>query len=590
MDPEPKKPEDSPSNSANSHAPVQPPSPFPDEVLEKVLSFIDSHKDRSSVSLVRKDWYNAERWTRSKLFIGNCYSVSPEIVARRFPRIKSITLKGKPRFSDFNMLPRDWGANVHSWLVMFAKVYPFLEELRLKRMTVTDESLELLAKSFSGFKALSLSSCDGFTDIGLKAIASHCRNLTELDIQDSVTEDVGGGWLSCFPENFASLEVLNFASLNSEVSFDDLERLVSRCKSLRVLKVNESITLDQLQRLLVHAPQLLELGTGSFLQELTPRQYEDIESAFSNCKNLQILSGLWEANSLYLPVLYGACAGLTFLNLSDAPLQSGEFAKLLAHCPNLRRLWVVDTVEDKGLEAVGSCCPLLEELRVFPADPYDRHHRDGVTELGFLAVSRGCRNLHYVLYFCRRMTNAAVVTIVQNCPDFTHFRLCIMTPGQPDYLTNDPMDEAFAAVVKTCTKLKRLSVSGLLTDLTFEFIGKYAKNLETLSVAFAGNSDWGMQCVLEGCPKLRKLEIRDSPFGNAALLSGLKKYEMMRSLWMSDCNVTMKGCRLLAREMPRLNVEVIMDEESDESQADKVYVYRSVAGPRRDAPPFVLTL
>lgn len=150
-------------------------SPFPYEVLEKVLSFIDSHKDRSSASLVCKDWYDAERWTRSNLFIGNCYSVSPEIVARRFPKIKSVMLKGKPRFSDFNLLPQDWGANVHAWLVMFAEVYPFLEELRLKRMTVSDESLVLLARSFSGFKALSLSSCDGFTDEGLKAVATHCR-------------------------------------------------------------------------------------------------------------------------------------------------------------------------------------------------------------------------------------------------------------------------------------------------------------------------------------------------------------------------------------------------------------------------------
>jgi transport inhibitor response 1 len=96
--------------------------------------------------------------------------------------------------------------------------------------------------------------------------------------------------------------------------------------------------------------------------------------------------------------------------------------------------------------------------------------------------------------------------------------------------------------------------------------------------------------MLEGCPKLRKLEIRDCPFGNAALLSGLEKYESMRSLWMSACNVTMNGCRVLAREMPRLNVEVMKEDGSDDSQADKVYVYRSVVGPRRDAPPCVLTL
>ncbi|KAI8525348.1 hypothetical protein RHMOL_Rhmol13G0223800 [Rhododendron molle] len=98
-----------------------------------------------------------------------------------------------------------------------------------------------------------------------------------------------------------------------------------------------------------------------------------------------------------------------------------------------------------------------------------------------------------------------------------------------------------------------------------------------------------MQCVLGGCPKLRKLEIRDCPFGNAALLSGLEKYESMRSLWMSACNVTLNGCRLLATGMPRLNVEMMKEDESNEL-ADKVYVYRSVAGPRRDAPPFVLTL
>uniref|UniRef100_A0A5B6YP62 F-box domain-containing protein n=1 Tax=Davidia involucrata TaxID=16924 RepID=A0A5B6YP62_DAVIN len=588
MDPNPKRKKDSldsPDSTESNRF-----LPFPDEVLERVLSLVKSHKDRSSVSLVCKDWYNAERWSRTHVFIGNCYSVSPEIVVRRFPKIRSVTLKGKPRFSDFNLVPQNWGADIHLWLVVFASAYPFLEELKLKRMTISDESLEFLATSFPNFKALSLLSCDGFSTDGLAAIATHCKNLTELDIQENGIDDSSGGWLSCFPENFTSLEVLNFASLNSDVSFDALEKLVSRCKSLRILKVNKNITLEQLQRVLVQAPQLTELGTGSFQQELIPCQYTELESAFSSCKNLHILSGLWEATSLFLPVLYPACASLIFLNLSYATLQSGELATLLTQCPKLRRLWVLDTVEDKGLEAVGSSCPLLEELRVFPVDPFDQDIVHGVTELGFVAVSYGCRRLRYVLYFCRQMTNAAVATIVQNCPDFTHFRLCIMNPGQPDYLTNEPMDEAFGAVVKTCTKLQRLAVSGLLTDLTFEYIGKYAKNLETLSVAFAGSSDWGMQCVLGGCPKLRKLEIRDSPFGNAALLSGLEKYESMRSLWMSACNVTMNGCKLLAREMPRLNVEVMKDDESDDSQADKVYVYRSVAGPRRDAPPFVLTL
>ncbi|CAN1222030.1 Protein TRANSPORT INHIBITOR RESPONSE 1 [Linum grandiflorum] len=424
------------------------------------------------------------------------------------------------------------------------------------------------------------------TDKSLQFLA---RNLTELDIQENGIDDSSGDWISYFPENFNSLEVLNFSNLNTNVNPEVLERLVSRCKSLKVLKVNRSVSLDCLQRLLCHAPQLTELGAGAFSQELTPRQYSDLELAFSVCKNLNVLSGLWEA-TMNLSAIYPACSRLTFLNLSYAALQSQDLATLLSHCPSLRCLWVLDSVGDKGLEAVGEKCPLLEELRVFPADPFDEDMPHAVTEEGIVVVSQGCWKLHYILYFCRQMTNAAVATVVKNCPDFTHFHLCIMNPGQPDHVTNEPMDEAFGSVVKTCKKLQRLSVSGHLTDLTFEYIGRYAKNLETLSVAFAGSSDLGMQSVLEGCTKLRKLEIRDCPFGNAVLLSGLEKYESMRSLWMSACNVTISGCRVLARKMPRLNVEVMKEEGSDDCKADKVYVYRTVAGPRRDAPPSVMTI
>lgn len=86
-----------------------------------------------------------------------------------------MTLKGKPRFSDFDLVPPKWGAYVHSWLLVFATKYHFLEELRLKRMTVSDESLKFLALSFPNFKALSLLSCDGFSTDGLASITTHCK-------------------------------------------------------------------------------------------------------------------------------------------------------------------------------------------------------------------------------------------------------------------------------------------------------------------------------------------------------------------------------------------------------------------------------
>jgi len=99
---------------------------------------------------------------------------------RRFPKIPGITLKGKLPFLDFNLVPPHWGAKIHPWLLVTSGAYPWLRELRLKRMTVMDESLELIARSFIDFRALSLTTCEGFNTDGLAVIATHCR----INIQD----------------------------------------------------------------------------------------------------------------------------------------------------------------------------------------------------------------------------------------------------------------------------------------------------------------------------------------------------------------------------------------------------------------------
>lgn len=155
------------------------PSPFPDQVLENVLEnvlhFLTSRKDRNSASLVCRSWYRAEALTRSDLFIGNCYALSPRRAVARFSRIKSVTVKGKPRFADFDLMPVDWGAHFAPWGRELAQGYPWLEKLHLKRMNVTDEDLGVIADSFAGFRELLLVCCEGFGTPGLAAIASKCR-------------------------------------------------------------------------------------------------------------------------------------------------------------------------------------------------------------------------------------------------------------------------------------------------------------------------------------------------------------------------------------------------------------------------------
>jgi len=84
-------------------------------------------------------------------------------------------LKGKPHFADFSLVPYGWGGFVYPWIEALAKRRVGLEELRLKRMVVSDESLELLSRSFTNFKSLVLVSCEGFTTDGLAAVAANCR-------------------------------------------------------------------------------------------------------------------------------------------------------------------------------------------------------------------------------------------------------------------------------------------------------------------------------------------------------------------------------------------------------------------------------
>ncbi|KAJ0828993.1 putative leucine-rich repeat domain superfamily, F-box-like domain superfamily [Helianthus annuus] len=576
---------------------------YPDQVLENVLEnvllFLKSRYDRNAVSLVCKSWYRAEAYTRSDLFIGNCYSVAPRRVTQRFTRVRSVTIKGKPRFADFSLLPQDWGAHFTPWVLTMASAYRALEKIHLKRMSVTDDDLAVVAHSFPNFKELVLVCCDGFGTSGLAVVVSECRCLRVLElIEDEVTDDEVD-WISCFPGDcVTNLESLAFDCVESAINFESLEKLVARSPMLKKLRLNRHVSISQLYLLLIRAPRLTHLGTGSFSPSEEQPQNDnsrelDYLSAFAACRSIVCLSGFREIAPEYLPAIVPICANLTSLNLSYANIDAEQLKPVIRLCHKLQVFWVLDSICDEGLQAVAETCKDLRELRVFPIDASE-NAEGPVSEVGLLAIALGCRKLQSILYFCQQMTNAAVVAMSKNCPDLVVFRLCIIGRYRPDRVTGEPMDEGFGAIVKNCKKLTRLAVSGLLTDKAFCYIGQYGKLVRTLSVAFAGDSDMGLKYVLEGCTNLQKLEIRDSPFGDSALLSGLHHFYNMRFVWMSSCRVTREGCLNVARHLPRLVVEVFRRDEEEGGErgdfVDTLYMYRSLDGPRADAPRFVKIL
>lgn len=168
----------------------------------------------------------------------------------------------------------------------------------------------------------------------------NCRNLKELNLQESELEDLSGHWLSQFPDSYTSLVSLNISCLNNEVSLSALERLLGRCPNLQTLRLNHAAALDKLPNLLSRCPQLAELGTGIYSAEMRPEVFSNLVTAFSGCKQLKSLSGFWQVLPSYLPALNPVCSRLTSLNLSYAVIQSSDLIKLVGQCPNLLRFWV----------------------------------------------------------------------------------------------------------------------------------------------------------------------------------------------------------------------------------------------------------
>lgn len=167
------------------------------------------------------------------------------------------------------------------------------------------------------------------------------RQLQVFDLIEAEVSDDEVDWLSCFPQSGTCLESLIFDCVECPINFEALENLVAKSPTLKKLRVNRYVTLEQLHRLMVRAPQLTHLGTGSFSPSENPGDQEpDLESAFAACRSLVCLSGFRETVPDYLPAVYPVCANITSLNFSYANITAGQLKPVIRNCHKLQIFWV----------------------------------------------------------------------------------------------------------------------------------------------------------------------------------------------------------------------------------------------------------
>lgn len=308
---------------------------IPDVALDLVLAYVDHPADRAAVSLVCRSWHRADARTRRHVTVAMSYSTDPARLARRFPCLLSLKLKSKPRAAMFDLIPPAWGGAAAPWLARLAlpRSFDLLRSLHLRRMVVTDADLSLLAAAKAVLLlSLKLDRCDGFSTDALARIASSCRRLETLFLEDSSIRDTGADWLRLLATHNAALVTLNF--YNTDLSFcpADLELLARNCRALTTLKISER-DISDLVGLFHAATALQDFGGGSFDDEngIAVNRYG---GNFYFPPSLQSLSLIFLAAD-NMHIIFPYAATLKKLDLQYALLSTEDHCQLVPRCPNL---------------------------------------------------------------------------------------------------------------------------------------------------------------------------------------------------------------------------------------------------------------
>ncbi|CAK9210685.1 unnamed protein product [Sphagnum troendelagicum] len=567
----------------------------PEEIWEKVFSFIQRPADRSSISQVCTQFYSCEARTREKVLISSCYAIDPEVVAKRFPSATAFSIKGKPRIVDFSVIPdaNKWGAYATPWVTFFAQHYPFLSQLKLKRMSISNDDIQILVQGCGeSLQVLEFEKCSGFSTIGLQSIAAACRNLRILSFSESEVqqERSDANWLSTLADTAKSLKVLDMPLVEMEdVDMRVLLNLASRCHTLRIC---ESLQIDQIVHFLKACTSTVcSLGIGLHSHNMDTR--ERMAAAIKGCKGLTEISGLWDLDEDSAMILMPIAPCLTRLDLTYASLGAAQLSALISSCVNLDDLKVTDVIGDVGLSAVARSCKMMRTLEVL--------HNDAgfITQHGLIGVGTGLHLLEKLIFYSADMNSQALQILAHNCPRLTDIRLCHVQKYHASHPVielegNTTLNEGIKALVQGCTQLRRLGLcfcskfglsNVVVTEEGIRHIGKYGTNLSiiTLTNCGSGNGE-SLSYIANGCLRLRKLELLHCNFNDASMMALAQGCPLLKYLWVQDCPVSLTGVKALARR-PGLHVEFIRETKMRGMTIPwQLIAYASATTPRDDRP------
>lgn len=568
-----------------------------DLALECVMGFIEEPWDRGAISLVCRKWYRIDCLTRKHVTIAICYSTTPQRLRERFPRLESLKLKGKPRAAMFfNLIPEDWGGYAGPWINEIASGdFVCLKALHLRRMIVKDVDIDVLVRARGHMlQSLKLDKCSGFSTDGLSMIASSCRGLKTLFLEESSVFEKDGGWLHQLAANDSVIEILNFYMTDLKSTWQDLELIARNCRSIVSLKISECDVSD-LVGFFRLATSLEEFGGGSFDgQAGEDNRYNNV----SFPPKLHRL-GLNFMGTNEMHIIFPVASALKKLDLQYTFLSTEDHCQLIQRCPNIEVLEVRDVIGDRGLDVVAQTCPRLRRLRIERGeDEQGLEDEQGmVSHRGLSAIARGCPELEYLAVYVSDIMNSALESMGTYCKNLCDFRLVLLE--REERITELPLDNGVRALLRSCTKLRRFALylrPGGLTDIGLGYLGEYSGNIRWMLLGHVGESDDGLLRFTRGCRKLQKLELRGCCFSERALAFAALQLPCLRYVWVQGYNASPDGRDLMVMDRPYWNIEFIPprqeinENNGNQEHPAQILAYYSLAGRRIDCPPTVIPM
>lgn len=393
----------------------------------------------------------------------------------------------------------------------------YLEELILEGCYgIDDDSLASLEQGCKSLEKLDMSSCQNVSHVGLSSLTSCAGCLRQLVLS------YGSPVTPAVADSLQKLSRLQCVKLDGcQVTCSGLMAIGNWCVSLRELSLSKcvGVTDEGLSSLVTKHKDLRKLDI-TCCRKITYISISHITNSCASLTSLRMESCTLVPREAF--VLIGQrCQYLEELDLTDNEIDD-EGLKTISKCASLSslKLGICLNITDQGLMHIGMCCSNLKEL--------DLYRSAGISDLGILAISRGCIGLEMInIAYCNRITDSSFISISKcsklntlesrGCPLVTSLGLAAVAVGCKQLTTLD---------IKNCHNIDDAGMIPLAHFLT---------NLKQINLSYTSVTDVGLLSLasISGLQNMTILHLKGlSPGGlGAALLAcgGLTKVKLQTS-------------------------------------------------------------